>query len=252
MRMFLAGSMGGLTKSKYSQSELFKGAYILQSFYYVDKYVEDVIMPNCKDFILDSGAFTFMQNSKKSVNWDEYVEKYAEFVKKHKVKKYFELDIDSIVGLKEVERLRAKLEALVGYQCIPVWHLWRGMNYWHKMCKEYSYVAIGGLADTDKHSKRIKKLHDCFPMLINIAHRNGAKVHGLGYTSLKGIKKYHFDSVDSTSWLSGNRFGAVYKFNGETIVKIDKPKNKRVKTNIAMENNFMEWKKFSQYVERMY
>lgn len=103
MRMFLAGSMGGLKKSKYSQEELFKGAYILQSFYYVDNYVENVIIPNCKDFILDSGAFTFMQNSKKSVNWDEYVEKYAEFVKKHKVKKYFELDIDSIVGLKEVE-----------------------------------------------------------------------------------------------------------------------------------------------------
>ena len=31
------------------------------------------------------------------VNWDEYVEKYAEFVKKHKVNKYFELDIDSMI-----------------------------------------------------------------------------------------------------------------------------------------------------------
>lgn len=235
-----------------SSGLIFNGANILQSFYYVDNFTEKVILPNCKDFILDSGAFTFMQNAKRDVNWEEYVDKYAEFVRKHNIKKYFELDIDSIVGLEEVERLRARLETNVGWQCIPVWHLWRGIDYWHMMCRDWGYVAIGGLAGEDKSSKRMKKLHECFPMLINIAHKNGAKVHGLGYTSLSGIKKYHFDSVDSTSWLSGNRFGVVNRFTGDTIIKIAKPNNTKVKTSMTAINNFIEWKKFAQYVERCY
>lgn len=245
---------GGLMKAYLAESGglIFNDANILQSFYYVDDFTEQVILPNCKDFILDSGAFTFMQNAKKSVNWEEYVDRYAEFVKKHNIKKYFELDIDSIVGLEEVERLRNKLETSVGWQCIPVWHLWRGIDYWHMMCRDYNYVAIGGLAGEDKYTKRIKKLHECFPMLIGIAHKNGAKVHGLGFTSLSGLKKYHFDSVDSTSWISGNRYGMIYKFTGDTITTVKRPPNTRVNTSLTAINNFLEWKKFAQYMEKMY
>ncbi len=217
-------------------SDLVKDANVLHSFYYCNAFVENVILPNCKDFMLDSGAFTFMSSSKGNINWDEYVEKYANFIKKHKIKKYFELDIDTIVGLKEVERLRTKLENLVGWQCIPVWHLWRGLDYWYKMCQDYDYVAIGGLAGGDRHSKRIKQLHQCFSMLINIAHKNNAKVHGLGYTSRSGIKKYHFDSVDSTTWLNGNKFGKVSKFTGDDIVDVVKPPNTKVNTSEDMEN----------------
>lgn len=200
---------GDLIKTYLAESGglIFKDAYILQSFYYVDDFTENVILPNCKDFILDSGAFTFMQNAKKTnVDWDEYVERYARFVKKHKIQKYFELDIDSIVGLEEVERLRAKLEELVGWQCIPVWHRSRGIDYFKEQCDKYSYVAVGGIA-----IKEIKpKEYPIFKALIKEAHKRGTKVHGLGFTQLKKLKIYKFDSVDSSSWVSGNRFGAIY------------------------------------------
>lgn len=111
----LKAESGGLMKAYLAESGglIFNDANILQSFYYVDDFTRNIIIPNCKDFLLDSGAFTFIQNAK-HVDWDEYVERYAKFVRENKIQKYFELDIDSIVGLKEVERLRAKLEKLVG------------------------------------------------------------------------------------------------------------------------------------------
>ena len=63
------------------------------------------------------------------------------------------------------------------------------------------------------------------------------------------LHKIPFYSVDSTSWLSGNRFGAVYRFNGNGFNKISKPAGMRVKTNLTADNNFYEWVKFQKYAE---
>ena len=90
-----------------------------------------------------------------------------------------------------------------------------------------------------------------FPWFIKTAHEHGAKIHGLGFTSLNGIKKYHFDSVDSTAWTTGNRFGYVYKFNGKDIIKIDPPRGYRLgNTRAVALNNYIEWIKFQRYAER--
>ena len=79
-------------------------------------------------------------------NWDKYIEEYAEYVKENNVKKFLELDIDSVVGYEEVKRLRGRLEKLAGRQCIPVWHRPRGKAEFLRLCDEYSYIAIGGVA----------------------------------------------------------------------------------------------------------
>lgn len=222
--------------------------YILESFYYADKDEIQKLMPYFGDFLLDSGAFTFMQNSKKHVDWNDYLDQYAEFIKTYDIDKFFELDIDSVVGYDNVLKLRTTLEAKTGKQCIPVWHLSRGKEEFFRMCDEYPYVAIGGIV-----SKEIKRNHyKHFPWFIEQAHKRGAKIHGLGFTNLEGITKYHFDSVDSTAWTTGNRFGHAYRFNGKTMVKVDKPNGTRIPKEKSRElavNNFIEWCKFQQYAE---
>jgi hypothetical protein len=70
--------------------------YILESFYYADADTER-LLPYYGDFLLDSGAFTFMMSSKNHVVWEEYIERYANFINRNNVKKFFELDIDSYV-----------------------------------------------------------------------------------------------------------------------------------------------------------
>lgn len=198
--------------------------------------------------MLDSGAFTFMQGAA-VVDWDAYTEEYAAWINKYGVEKFFELDIDSVVGLKEVERLRKKLEALTNRQPIPVWHKSRGLEYFEKTCDEFGYVAIGGIVTQEIPRA---KYEAAFPHFINTAHRKGAKIHGLGYTSLDGIKRYHFDSVDSTAWLYGNRGGYLYIFNPQTGImgKRMAPPGHRLKSSDAAKWNFNEWVKFQKYAEK--
>lgn len=225
-----------------------KDIYLLSSFWEhkngkFGEYVKQ------KNHILDSGAFTFLNSTKiKEINWEQYVINYGNFVKEHDIKHFFELDIDPIVGLKEVERLRNLLEETAQRKCIPVWHKSRGLDYWKQMVKEYNYIAIGGIV-----KKEIKQSeYDVFIPLLKIAKENNCKVHGLGFTNLKGLKKYKFYSVDSTNWLSA-RFGTtgLYYFTGDNLKNINKPVNSRKKDLQAMNIfNFMEWVKFSKYAEQ--
>lgn len=222
---------------------------ILESFYYLRKNEEFMALAkHFGSFLLDSGAFTFMTGAHKgAINWDEYVEEYARFINKHDIKLFFELDIDSVVGLQEVERLREKLEALTGKKPIPVWHKNRGKEYFIKMCENYPYVALGGIVTKEIPRQKYEK---GFPWFIKTAHLHRCKIHGLGYTTILNLPKYHFDSVDSTAWLYGNRGGYLYKFNPSkgTMDQL-KADNARLKSREGAVNNFREWVKLCKYAE---
>lgn len=241
MKIFLAGTC--------SRPYIFdnkKPLYVLESFYYIKEW-QIKLIKQCKMFLLDSGAFTFINNFNGEINWDEYVKKYAHFINKNNVKYFFELDIDSIVGLTEVKRLRNKLEKLTNKKCIPVWHKSRGLKEWEQITKEYDYVAIGGIV-----TKEITKQdYKYFTPLLKIAKKNNCKVHGLGFTNTEGILKYRFDSVDSTNWLSSSRFGNIEYFDGKKITKYKTPKGKKtVHYKIRDEFVIKEWIKFQEYADK--
>lgn len=218
--------------------------FILESFYYADAETERLI-PYYGDFLLDSGAFTFLQGSnRQSIKWEEYIERYSDFIVKNQVNNFFELDIDSVVGYDKVKQFRSRVEKMTGRQSIPVWHPSRGYDEFKKMCDEYPRVAIGGIV-----IKEIpQKYYSIFPQMIHDAHQRGTKVHGLGFTNLKLLELYKFDSVDSTAWTTGNRFGYLYKFNGKTMEKIVKPHGTRISDSRKTAlNNYCEWIKFQKY-----
>lgn len=250
MKMYLAGTMYGNQSNAIINLNIDLSKhrpYILESFYYADEVTEKLI-PYFGEFLLDSGAFTFMQNSHKGkIDWQAYIDSYIDFINRNDVRHFFELDIDSIVGYEKVKDIRRYIEQKTGKKCIPVWHKSRGKDEFIKMCKEYDYVAIGGIV-----SKEIKpEEYKFFTWFIDIAHKMGCKIHGLGFTNLDGVTKYKFDSVDSTAWTTGNRFGYVYKFNGKSMIKIDAPKGHRLKDSkqVAL-NNYIEWIKFQKYADK--
>ena len=240
MKLFLAGTAGD--KDIVLEN---KPKYVLESFYYIKDW-QIRLIKECDMFLLDSGAFTFMNSNKGNINWDEYVERYAEFINKYDVKYFFELDIDSVVGIKEVERLRRILEKRTGKQSIPVWHVSRGKDYFIKMCQEYDYVAFGGILTDGLSSKVILKY---LPWFTQTAHRYNCKIHALGLTC-KGVETYGVDSADSTSWLSGARFGAIYSFKNGAL-KSTSFKNRRiVNPKKANEHNLKEWIKYQKYLDK--
>lgn len=224
---------------------ILENPYILESFYYADEVVEKMI-PMFGDFMLDSGAFTFMENANIKVDWLEYTKRYADFVNRNGVEKFFEMDIDSVVGYEKVLRLREVLEKETGKKPIPVWHISRGKDEFLKMCDQYPYVALGGIVSGEWSAKA----KTAFPWFIKEAHKRGTRIHGLGYTNLANLSKYHFDSVDSTAWTTGNRFGHIYRFEDGTLKKHKVPKGKRLGDPRKVAYiNFIEWVKFQKYAE---
>lgn len=220
---------------------------ILQSFYNIRKSKEDFIKKiiASKNFLLDSGTFSFLCGAKE-VDFDLYIEQYADFINKYGIKNFFELDIDSFVGLKEVERLRDKLENLTGRKPIPVWHKNRSKEYFIEMCKKYPYVAIGGLATKEVKKKEITEVFDWF---IQTAHKYNAKIHALGLSDMKIIYRNKFDSVDSCNWLYGNIGGHIYWFDLKTMMmkKKKSPQGKRIKSKEGATRNLREWALFVKY-----
>lgn len=252
MQLYLAGVWPWRSGGGYDKTVADYHPYILESFFYADADTERLI-PYFGDFLLDSGAFTFCGTGGFTIDqFDSYLERYADFINRNKIDKFFELDVDSITGYEKVLEYRRKLERLTGKQPIPVWHISRGKDEFIRHCDEFPYVALGGYVAAIKASDPRQKAYvKAYPWFINEAHKRGKKIHGLGFTSLSGLEQYHFDSVDSTAWTTGNRFGYLYWFDGKTMRKKDAPKGHRIgDSRAAALNNFTEWVKYQQYADK--
>lgn len=251
MRVFLASSTCGLNPQ---DREVFidkgKPLYLLNTFYEGEKKCLKVLQDvGRENFLLDSGAFSFMSGaacSEKVIT--EYCERYIQFINDNKIPYYFEMDVDTIFGLPFAESLRAKLEKETMRPSIPVWHKNRGVEYWKKMCAEYKYVAIGGLVFHVKQSEwpLIKKM-------VDYAYSKGVKVHGLGFTKTKMLKDWNWYSIDSSSWTKAAALGQQrHDFDVQkgyiTSRRVD-GKGKKVNLSKLILHNGLEWCRYQRYME---
>lgn len=232
-----------------------KSQFVLMSFYYLQKnqrikWLIDLMNERNKadDFILDSGAFTFM-NGKRATEkqFDSYVNRYIEFIKKYHIKRYVELDVDALFGESKAFYYRNKLEKEIGYQCIPIWHKQRGIQSFKNDCKNYSYIGIGGLAVKDIKPSEYEKLK----ILTGYANAHKTKVHAMGFTPSHEVHKFGFYSSDSSSWTSAKRFANIPYFDGSGIKTHKKPANTRMvisKRTLISKIAYSEWCKYQKYV----
>lgn len=249
MQLFLAGVAPWRVGGGYDPIIIEHRPFILESFFYADADTER-LLPYYGDFLLDSGAFTFCGTGGFTQDqFEPYLERYADFINRNHVNKFFELDVDSITGYEKVLYFRKKLEKLTGKQPIPVWHISRGKEEFLRHCDEFPYVALGGYVAAIKASDPRQKAYvKSYPWFISEAHKRKAKIHGLGFTQLKLLPQMHFDSVDSTAWTTGNRFGYLYFFDGKTMQKREPPKGHRIgDSRAAALNNYTEWIKYQKY-----
>lgn len=216
-----------------------KPHYILESFMDLrggtkakDDYVKWCLTAD--DFLLDSGAFAFMNKAKKVDNFsvqdiNNYIKEYAEFINKYDIKNFFELDLDCMFPYEQIKRARRWLEKRTHKKCIPVWHTSRGVEDFHSMCKEYHYIAIGGITNEIKQ-KDWGILWD----LCDIAHQYGCIVHGLGFTPVKILNEDNcpFDTCDGTTW-QGVQRAYTYKLIDGKLYK---------EKDIEMANHTKNWK----------
>lgn len=221
--------------------------FLLQTYFQMRQWKDDRVEKHIQtpkiSFMLDSGAFTFM-NSGVKVDWKQYVNEYIDFINKWDIKYFIELDLYGILGVEKTEKIRKRIEQKTGKKPIPVYHGTMPISYLRKLCSEYPYIAISATG-TIAPSKWVKN-KKLLKQVVKIAHNYGCKVHGLGYTRLSELNnpEIGFDSIDSTAWLSGTRFGIKYSFkNG--ILKREKTKQ-RMTRNYLNDVNAIIWCKLQK------
>jgi hypothetical protein len=245
VKIFLAGNIAKKIPQDYLT---YRAPYVLQTFYDMQYWDDELIkkaVSSPKMFLCDSGAFSFM-NSGKVVDWKQYIDSYCAFINRNNISNFFELDLDTVIGVENTKKITRYIEKKTQKQVIPVFHACRGMKSYRQMCQQYNYVAIGASAITAE-CKWVKN-KDVLRQMVDIAHQYGSKVHGLGYTRLSNINKtdVEFDSVDSSACLSGGRFATVYKFTGTRLISTNiKGKSKGYKELNA--HNIQEWIKMANY-----
>ncbi|MEQ3307333.1 hypothetical protein AAA294_07535 [Fusobacterium varium] len=243
-----------------------KPLYILASFFYLKKLKEKEIeaffsyidSKHCKQFILDSGAFTYLAGNKKNEdyilnNTDLYIRDYAEFIKKYNIKNYIELDLDRLLGYEKVKEIRKKLETAVGYKSMPVFHnLHRNKKDLDEILAEYDYICISNF-NGQKGTSILKHIK----AIVDYANKKNVKVHGLALTGKSYTKEVKFYSVDSSSWRSGMRYASIPKFDYKEnkITHINVAKKYRMKSGkevreLLTEYSMREWKKYQLFLDR--
>lgn len=220
--------------------------FVLESYCYFKDFQQPIIKSS-ELFLLDSGAFTFLNNSKSKVDWNKYISGYIDFINKNDVDNFFELDIDPIVGYDTVKQIRKRIEVETGKKCIPVWHKSRGIEEFKRLVADYEYIAIGGFAIKDIKLNEFEKIK----RIVRYAYEQGAKVHGLGFTP-KDVTDYDFYSCDSSSWITCRRYGKIYKFTGTKMICVN-PVGKGTKRDMQPQIErivLKEWIKYQKYLSK--
>ena len=235
--------MAATSSRPYLKDEVSESMYNLESFWYIKKWQHHLIKDS-KMFLLDSGAFTYM-NAKRDGAPDPklFLDSYVRFVNEQDVDYFFNLDLDTIIGPENTKKLRRELESRTGKKSIPVFHKCMGLKAWHEICEEYDYVAIGTIYEYAKNRKILRKL-------CSIASGYGARVHGLGFTGAD-VTEYGFYSADSSSWVSGARFGQVYNFKNGKLFQSSAPDGMKTKHHSIIDaHNFHQWCLYQQYLDK--
>jgi len=244
MKIFLSGLEN---KSHFNLVRDIQYPYMLMSFLFLrrkrrtlEQYLNECAFP--VELMIDSGAFSFMSRGvAKSIgidrptrsDLDRFVDEYLEFLLQYKdyISLAVEFDIqiaywnvgnsdknfaslsrdDTQVGVDYVSHLREDIfKPFIEENNIPICFVSHGEDL-ETLIPYGTYLGISG--DYILGAPRIRK---SLSRAETDAVRLGLKLHGFAITGRR-IRRYHFDSVDSTTWLDGTKFGISFHLQGGTL-----------------------------------
>jgi hypothetical protein len=206
MILYFAGS-----ESKYHSTILKEHGVqsILESAFYL-RFKKEPKAKMFQNHLLDSGGFTFRKHGKKAD-----VVAYADYLNQFNVKRAFNMDMNSI---EETAANQKYLEENTRAEILPIYHYSDWVNpetrpLLNEWADKYPYLSVAALGSSST-TQRALFYEFCFSVV-----RNRSRIHGLGVTVIDHCLNFPFYSVDSTTWLCASRFGDLFEFKGNTIVK---------------------------------
>jgi len=199
---------------------------LLCSFHYWQRLDLDVIAaryPKFKlDILVDSGAFTASSRGARIS-----LASYVKWLRKNMAHIGAYANLDVIGDAKASARNQAVLEA-EGLDPIPAFHYGSDPAEFDRLVERYPRIALGGLVPMLKRPALIVPfLDDLFDR--GLKRRPGLKIHGFGVTTWDLMVRYPWDSVDSSSWVSGAKFASPTLFDsslpGFVTVQLFQPKS---------------------------
>ena len=222
--IFLAGG----EIEKLTRSLLDNGIkHLLYSYYYILRFSKEGFVDRMKQeypgvkWFLDSGAFTYATviaagGTRRLPPPERYKELYVDYVRDFGRGFYrvSELDVDGVLTADgeqlvqyEVvcEWLEELLQTFPDYPVMPTYHGWRPREDWTAYCEDprVRCLAIG------RGTKGLGRQR----MLVMEAQKWLKPVHGFAMTKFQStLKMVPYDSVDSSSWVMGQKYGLTYIF----------------------------------------
>lgn len=178
---------------------------VLMSYAYASKMTDDDFagLDGC-DIVIDSGAFT-AHTTGKTVDHDAYLG----FLSDHAPIVTFAFALD-VIG--DPAGSRANYAHAMGHLdrlplIVPTWHVGSPMHVFDAYLDMTTYVAVGGAVP---HYRQQTALHRLCRVLHDRAGEAGVKMHGLGMTGRRVMRRLPWASVDSSSWTIPARMPFLY------------------------------------------
>lgn len=179
-------------------------------------FVPKLIEPKRNHIIMDSGLFTLMFGADKGKKQtrqtlEAWQDKTAEFVRQNDLKcTCVEIDCQKILGVEEAWYFRERMKKVMpNNRHINVFHLEDGKYGLDRLIEYSDYMAIS-VPELRIHKGKTYR-EDVHKIACYIKNKKPQiDIHLLGCTEKGMLERNSFcTTADSTSWLSGNRFGRV-------------------------------------------
>ena len=201
--------------------------YRLVSYFYVRSLPDPgaqlrELVDDPRDLIIDSGLFSFMFGAEQGTMpatyeaYRDYTRKYLDDMADWGLDCYLvEADTQRLLGMEATFKLREEFKDL-GSRCMYVWHQPEGLDGLEKLARERDYIClsipelrmIASGGSTVGQSKQVAHMAtDLLRRVHNACDGKPPRVHLLGCTVTEMMETPLAWSCDSTSWLSGIRFG---------------------------------------------
>jgi hypothetical protein len=179
------------------------------------------VSSNFNHYILDSGLFTLMFGALKGKKDESYINKWYECLTDYVLNENYqgtmvEVDCQKVLGIEKAWEYREKMKQKVPNRIINVFHFEDGQKGLDRLIEFSDYIAL-----SVPELRFIKKKEYLYRLANYVKNKKPSiDIHLLGFTEKTNLDKFKFcSSCDSSSWISGVRYGDVETIAGKSHIK---------------------------------